>query len=61
MTKKNCKPKYLSAITKNLNWQILTKKLVTFKRKYGLKIKNVGGSPIFRGGGHKKQYIWGIA
>ena len=32
MTKKNYKPKYLSAITKNLNWQILTKNLVTFKR-----------------------------
>ena len=29
--KKN-KPKYLSAINKNLNWQILTKNLVTFKR-----------------------------
>ena len=26
------KPKCLSAISKNLNWQILTKNLVTFKR-----------------------------
>ena len=30
--KKNYKPKCLSAITKNLNWQILTKNSVTFKR-----------------------------
>ena len=30
--KKNYKPKCLSAITKNLNWQILTKNLATFKR-----------------------------
>ena len=37
MTKKNYKPKYLSAITKNLNWQILTKNLVTFKRQDGVK------------------------
>ena len=30
--KKNYKPKCLSAITNNLNWQILTKNLVTCKR-----------------------------
>ena len=30
--KKNCKPKCLSAITRNVSWQILTKNLVTFKR-----------------------------
>ena len=30
--KKNYKPKCLSAVTKNLNWQILSKNLVTFKR-----------------------------
>ena len=30
-------PKFLSAIIKNLNWQILTKNLVTFKRKEGVK------------------------
>ena len=30
--KKNYKPKWVSAITKNLNWQISTKNLVTFKR-----------------------------
>ena len=35
--KKNYKPKFLSAIIKNLNWQILTKNLVTFKRKDGVK------------------------
>ena len=38
---KNYKPKCLSAITKNLNWQILTKNLVTFKRSDGLKMENV--------------------
>ena len=32
MTKKNYKQKILSAITKNLNWQILTNNLATFKR-----------------------------
>ena len=31
-TQKKYKPKCLSAITKNLNWQILTKNSVTFKR-----------------------------
>ena len=35
--KKNYKPKHISAIIKNLNWQILTKNLVTFKRKEGVK------------------------
>ena len=38
---KKYKPKCLSAITKNLNWQILTKNIFTFKRQYRLKIKNV--------------------
>ena len=32
MTKKKCKPKYLSVITKNLNWQNLIKNSVTSKR-----------------------------
>ena len=32
MTKKVYKQKYFSDITKNLNWEILTKDLVTFKR-----------------------------
>ena len=29
--------KFLSLITKNLNWEILTKNLVTFKRWDGVK------------------------
>ena len=28
---------FFSVITKNLNWEILTKSLVTFKRWYGVK------------------------
>ena len=32
MTKKVYKEKYFSAITKNSNWEILPKNLVTFKR-----------------------------
>ena len=32
MTKKAYKPKKISVITKNSNWQILPKNLVTFKR-----------------------------
>ena len=58
--KKNYKPKYLSAITKNLNWQILTKNLLLLKDRMGLKMKNVNimGVHQFLGeGGHKKQYI----
>ena len=35
--KSNYKPKCLSAITKNLNWQVFTKNLVTFKRLDGVK------------------------
>ena len=55
---KKYKPKCLSAITKNLNWQILTKNIVTFKRQYGLKMKNVNimGVLQFLGeGGSKKN------
>ena len=37
MTKKTYKPKCLSAIPKNLNWQILSKNLVTLERKDGVK------------------------
>ena len=46
-------------ITKNLNWEILTKILVTFKRWNGVKdekFKCYGGSlknPIFRGSSQK--------
>ena len=39
MTKKTYKPKFLSAKTKNLNWQSLTKSLVNFKRQDGVKDK----------------------
>ena len=39
--KKGLKTKmYLSLITKNLNWEISTKNLVTFKRWDGVKDKN---------------------
>ena len=41
-----------SVITKNLNCEILTKNLVTFKRWGGGCLKN----PIFKGGFMKKQY-----
>ena len=47
----------MSLITKNLNWEILTKNLVTFKRWDGVK----GGSlknPIFRGFHEKPIYKW---
>ena len=40
MTKKVFKQKYLSLITKNINWEILTKNLVTFKDGMGLRMKN---------------------
>ena len=52
---------FFSVIIKNLNWEILTKNLVTFKRQDGVKDKKFqyyGGSlknQIFRGGGvHEK-------
>ena len=38
MTKKSLQTKmFFSVITKNLNWEILTKNLVTFKRWDGVK------------------------
>ena len=46
MTKKVYKEKmFFSVLTKNLNWQILTKNLVTFKRVDGIKDEkfNMGG------------------
>ena len=54
---------FLSVITTNLNWEILTKNLVTFKRWDGVKDEkfSCGGSlknPIFRGG-HEKPNIGG--
>ena len=36
MTKKVYKKKDLCVVTKNLNWKILTKNLVTFKRWDGV-------------------------
>ena len=38
---------FFSVITKNLNWEILTKNLVTFKRWMGLRMKsfNIMGAP----------------
>ena len=57
---------FLFVITKNLNWENVTKNLVTFKRWGGVKdekFEYYGGSlknPIFRGEGFtKKQYIGG--
>ena len=40
MTKKVYTQMFLSVITKNLNWQILTKNLVTFQRWDGVKDEN---------------------
>ena len=31
---------FFSVITKNLNWEILTKNLITFKDGMGLRMKN---------------------
>ena len=53
MTKKN-KKMFFSFITKNSNWEIITKNLVTFKRSDDVKDKKLGGSPknpAFRDGG----------
>ena len=60
MTKKNYKQKILSAITKNLNWQILTNNLATFKRQDGVKDEKFsyyGSTPVFRGRGSQKNNI----
>ena len=32
---------FLSVVTKNLNWEILTKNLVTFKRQDGVKDEKI--------------------
>ena len=57
---KKYKPKCLSAITKNLNWQISTKNIATFKRQYELKMKNVNimGVHQFLGEGGQKKTIY---
>ena len=47
MTKKVYKQNYFYVITKNLNWEILIKNLVAFKRRDGVKdeIFNIMGTP----------------
>ena len=40
---------FFSAITKNLNWEILTKNLVTFKRSDGVKDEQKGELLLRRG------------
>ena len=50
MTKKFINKKVFSAITKNLNWEILTENLVTSKRWDGVKDRGVlGQSADLRG------------
>ena len=44
---------FFSAITKNSNWDILAKNLVTFKRQDGVKDENLFG--VGWRGVHKKQ------
>ena len=55
---------FFSVISKNLNWEILTKNLVTFRRWDRVKDEYCGGSLknlIFRGAGvTKNQYIRGL-
>ena len=55
---------FVSARTKNSNWEVLTKNLITFKRSDGdEKFQYFGGSlknPIFREGFTKDHYIGGI-
>ena len=47
---------FFSVVTENLNWEVLTKNSVTFKRRDGVKDQNfniMGDSlknPIFKGG-----------
>ena len=54
------KPKCLYDITENLNWQISTKNIVTFKKQYGLKMKNfnIMGVHQFLGEGESKKTIY---
>ena len=63
---------FFSLITKNVNWEILTKNLVTFKRwvkrwdgakdenfqYYGGTLKKKEGGSIFEGGGYPNIYIY---
>ena len=49
---------FISVITKNLNWEILTKNLVKFKRWDGVKDKKMKNFNIM--GVHWKiQFLWG--
>ena len=56
---------FFSVTTKDLNWENLTKNLVTFKRWDGFKGENFHcyedslKNPIFKGGFMKNQYIGG--
>ena len=52
---------FFSVITKNLKWEVLTKKLVSFKRWDGVKhekfqysLRFTEKSDFFWGGGHEK-------
>ena len=53
MPKKVCKQKYFSVITKNSNWKIVTKNLVTFKRWD--EVKDEVGGRRWGGGVSKKE------
>ena len=44
---------FCSVITKNSNWEILTKNIVTFKRQYGVKDEKLFG------GFTEKSNFWG--
>ena len=59
MTKNVYKQKYFSVVTKNSNWEILSKNLIKDEKLYYF-----GGSwkdTTFRGGFMKNQYRGGIA
>ena len=59
---------FFSAITKNSNWDILAKNLVTFKRQDGVKDENLFGEgwrgvhkkPILRGDCLKTGGAWTV-
>ena len=50
---------FFSAITKNSNWDILAKNLVTFKRQDGVKDENLFGVG-WRGGSQKTNIEGGL-
>ena len=54
---------FFSVLTKNLNWEILTKNLLTFPKWYGLRVKNVNIMGVHRKirfleGGFAKKTIY---